>query len=247
MTTQEKHKTYHLMVLDRSGSMQNVRDVTISGLNEQLQSIRKDEKNHQEQEQVICFVTFSNDVEHEDLWNKKITDIDDFNRDTYVPDAGTALFDGVGISINKLRDQIKDELLDRKANVIVTIFTDGGENSSQYFKEVSQIKSLIEEVKETGLWTVAFLGCGNNVFDVAESMGIDRGSTLAYAAGEDGTQSAFASMSVARSVRTASYSKAISANVDTSEVNQAGKFFDNMDLSGVARPDDEAEEKEEDK
>jgi uncharacterized protein YegL len=100
----EKQKTYHLMILDKSGSMNSVRDVTIDGLNEQLSSIRQAETDFDDQEQVVCFVTFNGQVDTEQLWDAKIEDIPNFSRNNYSPGGGTALFDAIGMGVSKLRD-----------------------------------------------------------------------------------------------------------------------------------------------
>lgn len=221
----EKQKTYHLMILDRSSSMNSVRDATISGLNEQLDSIRKAAGDFDDQEQVVCFVTFSNNVDTEQLWDKKIGDIDKFDRNSYSPSGMTALYDAIGMGINKLRNQITEDLADRKANVVVTIFTDGHENMSQEFKDKTIVKALVEEIQETGQWTVAFIGCGDDVFDVAQSIGVARGNTMSYDAGEEGTTEAFTSMSNARYLRTQNYSKSISRGVSCEAVNLEADFF----------------------
>jgi uncharacterized protein YegL len=216
-------KTYNLMILDKSGSMDSVRDVTISGLNEQLLSIKTSAKDYPDQEQIICLVTFSSNV-NTDVWMKSIKDVDNFNRESYIPNGGTALFDAIGISITKLKNEIKDELSERKANVILTIFTDGDENASHEYNG-KDVKTLIDKTKDSGQWTVAFLGCGENVFDVAEAFGITRGNTLCYNAGVDGTADAFKTMSAARTMRAASYSCCISKGLDTSKVNEQLDFF----------------------
>ena len=36
--------------------------------------------------------------------------------------------------------------------------------------------------QDTGRWTVAFVGCGDNVFEVARKMDIPKGNTMAYTA-----------------------------------------------------------------
>lgn len=214
------------MMLDRSSSMNSVRDATISGLNEQLASIRKAAEDFDDQEQVVCFVTFSDVVDTDQLWNKKIEDIEDFTRDTYNPDGWTALYDAIGMGVNKLRNQIASDLAERKANVVVTIFTDGNENHSREFKSASEVRTLTEEIQETGQWTVAFIGCGDNVFSIAQSMGVSRGNTMSYSAGIAGTSEAMTSMSNARYMRAASYSESIAkGSLDMSDVNQKMDFF----------------------
>jgi len=228
----DKQKTYHLMILDRSSSMNSVRDVTISGLNEQLESIRKAATDFEDQEQVVCFVTFASDVDMDQIWDVGIDDIEDFTMRTYSPNGMTALYDAIGMGINKLRNQIADDLAERKANVVVTIFTDGQENQSQEFTTALEVRTLTEEIQETGQWTVAFIGAGGeDVFSVAQSMGVNRGNTMAYDLGPEGTTRAMTSMSNALYMRAQNYSKSISEGVtDMSVVNNEVDFFDNIDL-----------------
>jgi len=228
----DKQKTYHLMLLDKSSSMNGVRDATISGLNEQLASIRKAAEDFDDQEQVVCFVTFSSDVELEQIWDEAIENIEDFTRETYEPDGMTALYDAIGMGINKLRNQIASDLAERKANVVVTIFTDGFENRSQEFTTAAEVRTLTEEIQETGQWTVAFIGAGGeDVFRVAQSMGVARGNTMSYDIGNEGTRGAMTSMSNARYMRAESYSKSLDMGItDMTIVNQGADFFENIDL-----------------
>lgn len=220
------------MILDRSSSMNSVRDATISGLNEQLASIRKASEDFDDQEQIVCFVTFSDEVDTTQIWDEEIGNLEDFTNQTYQPDGMTALYDAIGMGVNKLRTQIAGDLADRKANVVVTIFTDGYENRSREFTKASEIKTLTEEIQDTGQWTVAFIGCGDDVFDVAQSMGVSRGNTMSYSAGIEGTTLAMTSMSNARYMRAQNYSESIAkGSLDMSEVNQGADFFAlNIDL-----------------
>ena len=245
----QKLKTYHLMLLDSSSSMNTVKKSTISGLNEQLQSIKKAEKDFDDQEQIVCFITFGSEVEHSSLWNKKIDSIEDFNDENYTPNGLTALLDATGIGINKLRNEIKSDLQQRKANVVVTIFTDGEENNSKEYNS-TEVSNLIKEVKETGQWTVTFVGCSDNAFEVAQSLGIGRGDTLHYASGDDGTQSAFKTMAKSRYCRSAAYSNCVSKGLDTSSANLGNNFFNNIDLDGTTKKDEykkDTDKKEKDK
>lgn len=215
------------MILDNSSSMNSVRDATISGLNEQLDSIRKAAEDFDNQEQIVCFVTFDTEVNTTQLWNEKIEDVKNFTRTTYNPDGWTALYDAIGMGVNKLRNQISEELAERKANAVVTIFTDGDENHSREFKSASEVRTLTEEIQETGQWTVAFIGCGDeDVYRVAQSMGVARGNTMSYNAGVAGTARAMTSMSKSLYTRAEAYSQSLDMGItDMTKVNQEMDFF----------------------
>lgn len=245
-----KVKIYNLIILDKSGSMGTVRDVTISGLNEQFQSIRKSQEDYPDQEQIISFATFNDNVDCSTKWNKPISEVEDFTTEDYSPNGMTALNDAIGISINKLKEEIKDELTSRTATVMVSIFTDGHENRSREFT-TEQAKELVEEIKQGGMWTVSFIGCGDDVFDVASSYGVNRGDTLSYAAGAAGTQSAFTAIANSRSMRNAGYDQIYSKGLDADEaaleiscLNNDGNFFNNLDIDTQETVDDDSEDVE---
>ena len=219
----EKYKIYNLMIIDKSGSMSSVRNETISGLNEQIQSMKQSQKDHEDQEQIASLVLFDNGVDHDTMWNKKMEDIEDFNNSSYNPGGCTALYDAVGAGVNKLREEIKDELKDRIASVVVTILTDGQENSSRHFNG-KQVASLISEIQETGQWTVSFVGCGDDVFEVAKAMNIDRSNTLSYVATQDGTTEAFGKMASARASYSTNVARCLNDNIGMGEVQKG--FYD---------------------
>ena len=68
--------------------------------------------------------------------------------------------------------------------VLVTIVTDGYENSSVHWSG-PQIKSLVEELRHEG-WTFAYIGANQDVEAVAGSMGIR--NTLSFDADEEGME-----------------------------------------------------------
>jgi uncharacterized protein YegL len=224
----ESQNIYHLIILDSSSSMGSVRNETISGLNEQLQSIKKASIDFKAQIQKVCFVTFDSEVKIGQIWNKSVEEIPDFNKETYCPDGCTALLDGIGMGVTKLKNEISKELLERKATVVVTIFTDGEENSSREFNR-EQVKTLLQEVQDSGQWTVAFLGCGSDVLNVAESLNISRANTMEYSVGSAGTNQAFTIMANARYARSCAYNSCDSLESMT-QVNKTVGFFDNLDL-----------------
>jgi len=57
-TTKKDINIYHLIILDRSGSMGSVKLETIKGVNTQIESMRADAKEFENQEHIYCLVTF---------------------------------------------------------------------------------------------------------------------------------------------------------------------------------------------
>lgn len=183
--------------------MQSLVKPTVTGLNETIQTMKQAQKDNEDQEHFASIVAFNNLVDTPMHWKIKSDNVTEVKISDYSPNGGTALLDAVGQSVSRLRNEIQDELNDRKATVLVTIFTDGYENASTEYNQ-QQIMDLLTEIQAGGLWTVAFIGCGNEVFEVAESMGISRGNTLSYENTLVGTTQAYQSMDMARGGHSAS-------------------------------------------
>ncbi|MBQ5878973.1 MAG: hypothetical protein IIW59_02595, partial [Alistipes sp.] len=75
------------------------------------------------------------------------------------------LHDAIGMAVTELRSKITPE--DR---VLVTIITDGLENSSKEYN-AQMIKSMIDELKESG-WVFVYIGANHDVVTTAASISI---------------------------------------------------------------------------
>lgn len=194
-----KHTIYHVLILDSSGSMECVRSQTISGFNENLKTIRDSEQDGVEQR--VCLVTFSTGVPDRKIWNKSIKSAEELSIATYIPGGGTALLDAIGTTVQSLKDEIKDQIEARTANVIVTVFTDGEENSSCEFtgKQISELK---EELEKSRMWTFTLIGCSEATLKAAMNMGFQAGNVMRYAATQQGTSRAFSDLSRSRAAYT---------------------------------------------
>lgn len=54
-----KQKIFNLIILDESGSMQSIKQPTIDGFNETVQTIKGIQQQHPEEEHYITLVTFN--------------------------------------------------------------------------------------------------------------------------------------------------------------------------------------------
>jgi len=203
MTIKKDVKIYHLIILDRSGSMGSVKLETIKGVNTQIESMRADAKEFENQEHIYCLVTFGgggyggNEPIKYDAWKQSSSEIEDLTAKNYITGGGTPMCDAIGGGINGLRNEIVEELKDENTKVFVNIFTDGYENTSQEFS-FEDCKTLIDEVQTTGQWVVAMVGCEDSIFEEAKKMGISQGNTVKYARGGVGAEVAMQHLSRAR-------------------------------------------------
>lgn len=171
-------------VLDQTGSMMSIRDATISGFNEYVETLKNDDKTEYE----FSLVTF-NSIETKKVYeSENVTKIKKLDTELYQPNGMTPLYDAVCTRINEVKNSIND-----KTPTIFVIMTDGEENDSKEYTEV-QMKALIQELEKKGNWTFVYLGANQDAYANAAKYGIKMGNTLNWDATERGTGKVFASM-----------------------------------------------------
>lgn len=194
------------IVLDRSGSMESVRNSTIEGFNTFIEEQRKVPG-----EGFVSLVQFDN--EYTPLYAAVALEVvPKLTRETFVPRALTALLDAIGRTIisTGLRLSAMPESA-RPDKVLFVIMTDGGENASKEFTR-EKVFEMITHQRQVYSWDFVFIGANQDAIGVAASVGIPRGSAIKYAANDAGTQCAFDSINSyatqSRSVGSASFTEA---------------------------------------
>lgn len=175
---------HNLIILDESGSMEEIKQAAITGFNEVVQTIKGVEKQFPEQEHFVSLVTFNGLGVKNKLFNKRVKSLQEIDEKTFQPDASTPLFDAIGFSVNKLRREIESQ---NDSAVLVTILTDGEENASTEYTGVS-VKKLIDKIKKQG-WTFTYIGANHDVEKVAFSLSIN--NILKFEANEADVKRAF--------------------------------------------------------
>ena len=159
-----KTRIFNLIIIDESGSMQSIKKEAIDSVNETIQTIRSAQKKHEEQEHFVSLVTFNDDVKT--IYDcVPVSEVKELTSETYLPDCCTALYDAMGMSLNKLRPKVAD--VDK---VLVTVVTDGYENASREYSGKA-IKALVDELKDKG-WVFAYIGANQDVEAVAATISI---------------------------------------------------------------------------
>ena len=150
------------LILDRSGSMQDLSNQVILSFNDFLE-----EQKTIEGEATVSLVQFNHEYslvyEGIDLQNAK-----QLNTDNYHAIGNTALFDAIGRTIQETKQRVKPGT----ADVVFVITTDGLENSSQEYSG-SQIKYMITECETDYGWHFMYLAANDDAFDQHRSLGID--------------------------------------------------------------------------
>ena len=163
------------IILDRSGSMQSVRESTISGFNDFIRSQREVPG-----EVSVKLVQF--DDQYDVVFDKPLADVPELTQDLFVPRGRTALFDAQGQTIVALGEELAAlPESERPSKVIVMTLTDGLENASQHFT-VEKIAALIKHQTDVYKWDFIFLGANQDAIHTAATMSIPVGSALTYLA-----------------------------------------------------------------
>ncbi len=160
-------ETYNLIILDESGSMSSVRDETVSGCNETLNSIRIMAKKQPDIKQYVSIFCFDTTNSRYIFRNVPVEETRDLTTDDYTPCSCTPLYDAVGYTVTQLRSLIADS----RSVAVVTIITDGYENASRRWNYWSVVE-LIAGLKKKG-WVFTFIGANIDVEQTARGLGID--------------------------------------------------------------------------
>ncbi len=167
----KKSVTFVGFLLDETGSMDSVREATVSGFNEYLSSLKKREG------QVVFTLTKFNSERivtlHDAVPLKDVSPLVEYH-----PDATTPLYDAIAHIISKTENAVS--ALKDAPSVLVVIMTDGLENASKEYNR-QRLFELIKR-KEADGWTFAYLGANQDAWAVGSSIGVPQGNSLSYAA-----------------------------------------------------------------
>ncbi|MHA2066234.1 MAG: vWA domain-containing protein [Candidatus Thorarchaeota archaeon] len=160
------------VIFDQSGSMNCVRDQSLSSLNEFLGNQRRNATVGS------CFtlVLFDTDAKSNPRIvttrdKVSLADVKDLTREEYVPDGMTPMYDAIGTTINKYKN-------DDSFEYVIVILTDGEENSSKEYNNV-KVTALIKDRTAAG-WAFVYLGANQDAFAVGGKMGIAHNVNYGY-------------------------------------------------------------------
>jgi len=176
------------IVLDRSGSMETIRDDTVGGFNSFLEEQKKVPGK--------CFFTL---VQFDTVYelishNIPLEDAQSLTRETFVPRGGTALLDAMGRTLNTLEQDLAE--LEKTGNkpqkIYFVVITDGEENQSQEFTK-DQVFKMIEDRRQNSAWEFIFLAANQNAIKTGTGYGFSAGSSMSY--NDSGTRGSHAAVS----------------------------------------------------
>lgn len=184
-----KNLTDITIILDRSGSMEYIKNSTIQGFNSFI-----NEQQNSVGEARLTLVQF--DHEYQMIYeNIDIREVKNLSNKTFVPRGSTALLDAIGKTINdtKSRNKLASDNL-KPDNTLMVIITDGEENSSNKYSREKILKKISKREKKDN-WKFVFIGSNQDAIAVGASFGIDESRSLTFSNSDEGAEMAFASLS----------------------------------------------------
>lgn len=195
--------THIAVILDRTGSMEGIRDDCIGGFNAFVAA-----QQQAAGEATLTLVQFDSQDPYEVCYRfRPIAEVPALTRATFVPRASTPLLDAIGRGINDLDSSLARLPRDqRPSRVVMVIVTDGHENASQEF-DSPRIRRMIRDRQQTADWQFVFLSADLAGIDDARAVGIAADACADFAPTPSETRAAWgrtaASISAYRSNRTA--------------------------------------------
>jgi uncharacterized protein YegL len=171
-----------LMILDRSGSMGRMVDDTIGGFNTFIEKQKKEDGKCS-----ISLILF-NDTYEVKYISKDINEVEKLTTDVYWPHGNTALNDSMAKGINDLGKRLSEmDESERPSKVIVVTMTDGQENASYEYSDVSLLKKIIDHQKEKYSWEFIMIGTSDiQLHQMAISRGLNANKSFTFARGGTG-------------------------------------------------------------
>jgi len=176
-------------ILDRSGSMQSIREAAITGFNRFVADQRAVPGDAR-----LSLIQFDDQYE---VWHTAaaLLDIPEMTADTFEPRGSTALLDAMGRAITEAGQRLATLTeSERPEHIIIVTLTDGCENASRKFTW-ARVQDLIHEQTSKYAWDFLYLGANQDAIATAAKMGIDRGSSATYCSSPRSTAQAYGAIS----------------------------------------------------
>jgi uncharacterized protein YegL len=181
-----------VIVVDESGSMGNIRQDTIGGIN----TLIEDQKKVADGKANLTIVKFSGQIKPL-IQGVDIQVVEPITEKDYSPVGGTALLDAIGKTIDQLEDRYVDlPVSEVPGKVLFIILTDGEENMSKEYTK-AQITKMIKHQTNRHGWEFVFAGSNLDSVKEAESIGISSKSAFNFANSSDHVHASYGILSSA--------------------------------------------------
>ena len=215
-------KTSITFLLDKSGSMESIRDDTIGAFNAYLAELKRDSEGVQ-----FSLVLFDTISVEKIYVNQPLAEVQPLDRKVYVPHGCTPLIDAAYKTIKAVEKAVEG---DANTKVVICIQTDGHENASREHTW-DGLNAIIKEKTAAG-WQFNFMGASIDAYEQASRMGIGTAQTMSYDSQNVGaTQAAF--VASASNMRAYASGQSLSTNYSTAQKTAASDAYAGLHQANV--------------
>jgi len=158
-------------LLDRTGSMESIKDDTIGAFNANLATLQKGGAGIE-----FSFLQFDSISLDTMCVNRPVAEVAPLTDATFQPRGSTPLIDAAYATIEAVGEAIQKRGI--APQVVICIQTDGQENASTEHTW-DDLNRLIKEKSKLG-WQFSFMGAGIDAYQQARQMGISDAATVSY-------------------------------------------------------------------
>jgi len=175
-------------IIDRSSSMEVMRETAIEGFNQFL-----NEQKALPGEARISLVLFDTTITPQ-YQCIPLAEAPKLTMSTYVPQGTTALNDAIATTIINVSKRLAEANQEKDTKVLVMVLTDGQENSSQEYRNPALVREIIEKKEKDG-WEFIYLSSDPRGQQDSLSLGIQQDKYHHFAATSKGLAEAYTQIS----------------------------------------------------
>jgi len=181
--------THLYFLLDRSGSMQSIKDDTEGGFDAFIEEQRKQPGE--------CRVTLAQfDDQYEEVYRD--LPIAEVPKLRLQPRGSTALLDSIGRLVGEAGSRLASLPEEQRPGVVIVgIMTDGHENASRELTH-PQVKAMIEHQTKGYGWQFLYMGADQDAIEVGSSIGVSASHSMTYSRGRVAAAMAATSRNIGR-------------------------------------------------
>jgi hypothetical protein len=181
--------THLYFLLDRSGSMQSIKDDTEGGFNAFIEEQRSQAGQ--------CRVTLAQfDDRYEEVYrDRPVAEVPPL---LLQPRGSTALLDSIGRLVGEAGQRLAALPEEQRPGVVIVgIMTDGHENASHELTH-PQVKAMIERQTKDYGWQFLYMGADQDAIEVGSSIGVSAANSMTYSRGKVAAAMAATSRNIGR-------------------------------------------------
>jgi Mg-chelatase subunit ChlD len=202
-----KKTTHVLLLVDKSGSMDSVRQAAYDGINEQLLALKA--KGSDGGETFVTFIQFADTAQYVFV-KRNSNDLEPICAAEYRPMGSTALRDSLWTGINLISEGVE---VTADTAFLVVVISDGEENASKLITR-ENLSERIKQLEATEKWTFTYMLANVDIHKFQSELGAKMGNVSMFMASPAGTAQAFNNASLSTSGYLNSRSRGVTAMAD---------------------------------